>query len=74
MNDLGRTLLFLGLLIAAIGAAILLLGKTGLPLGRLPGDFSWRGKNTSFYFPLGTCLLLSAVLSLVLWILARLRK
>ena len=74
MNDLGRILIYLGLLIAAIGTAILLLGKTGLPLGRLPGDFSWRGKNTSFYFPLGTCILLSIVLSLVLWILARLRK
>ncbi|MGC2638889.1 MAG: DUF2905 domain-containing protein [Acidobacteriaceae bacterium] len=74
MNDLGRLLIGLGLLIAAIGAAVLLLGKTGLPLGRLPGDISWRGKNTSFYFPLGTCLLLSAVLSLVLWVLARFRK
>jgi ribose/xylose/arabinose/galactoside ABC-type transport system permease subunit len=74
VDHLGRILIFLGLLIAAIGAAILLLGKTGLPLGRLPGDFSWRGKNTSFYFPLGTCILLSVVLSLVLWILARLRK
>lgn len=74
MNDLGRIFVLLGLALLAIGAAILLLGKTGLPLGRLPGDISWRGKNTSFYFPLGTCLLLSLVLSLVLWILARLRK
>ena len=74
MNDLGRLLIGLGLVLAAIGAAILLLGKTGLPLGRLPGDISWRDKNTSFYFPLATCLLLSVVLSLVLWILARFRK
>ena len=74
MNDLGRLLLFIGLLIAGIGVVVLLLGKTGLPLGRLPGDFSWRGKHTTVYFPLATSILLSIVLSLVFYILSRLRK
>ncbi|MGC2618402.1 MAG: DUF2905 domain-containing protein, partial [Acidobacteriaceae bacterium] len=54
MNDLGRLLIAFGLLLAAVGAVVLLLGKTGLPIGRLPGDFSWRGRNTTVYFPLGT--------------------
>ena len=71
---MGRLLIAIGLLIAAIGVVVLLLGKAGLPLGRLPGDFSWRGKNTTVYFPLGTSILLSIVLSLVFYILSRLRK
>jgi hypothetical protein len=74
MNDLGRLLIAFGLLLAAVGAVVLLLGKTGLPIGRLPGDFSWRGRNTTVYFPLGTSILLSVVLSLVFYILSRLRK
>jgi len=74
MNDLGRLLFFIGLLIAGIGVVVLLLGKTALPLGRLPGDFSWRGKHTTVYFPLATSILLSIVLSLVFYILSRLRK
>ncbi|HEV2277379.1 MAG TPA: DUF2905 domain-containing protein [Acidobacteriaceae bacterium] len=73
MGDLGRLLIGLGLLIAAIGVAILLAGKMGLPLGRLPGDFAWRGKHTTVYFPLVTCILVSVVLSLVFWIISRLR-
>lgn len=71
MGDLGRWLIGLGLLIAAVGVAVLLIGKTGLPIGRLPGDFTWRGKNTTVYFPLVTCILVSVVLSLVFWILSR---
>lgn len=71
MRDLGRWLIGLGLLIAAVGVAVLLIGKTGLPIGRLPGDFTWRGKNTTVYFPLVTCILVSVVLSLIFWILSR---
>lgn len=74
MNDLGRLLIGLGLLIAVVGAAILLLGKTGIPLGRLPGDFTFRGKHTTVYFPLATSVVLSVVLSLVFYVLSRLRK
>jgi hypothetical protein len=74
MSDLGRILIGLGLAIAAIGVVVLLLGKTGLPLGRLPGDFTWRGRHTTVWFPLGTCIVLSVVLSLIFFILSRLRK
>jgi ribose/xylose/arabinose/galactoside ABC-type transport system permease subunit len=74
MGDLGRWLIGLGLLIAAVGVAVLLIGKTGLPIGRLPGDFTWRGKNTTVYFPLVTCIILSVVLSLVFWIVSRLGR
>jgi hypothetical protein len=51
-----------------------LLGRTGLPLGRLPGDIFYRGKNATFYFPLATSLLLSVVLSFVLYVIGRFRR
>ncbi len=71
MSDLGRILIGIGLLIAAVGAVVLVLSRTCLPLGRLPGDLTWRGKHTTVYFPLGTSILLSMVLSLVFWVLSR---
>jgi ribose/xylose/arabinose/galactoside ABC-type transport system permease subunit len=74
MNHVGRILIGMGLLLVASGAVVLVLGKTGLPLGRLPGDFSWRGKHTTVYFPLGTSILLSVVLSFVVWLLSRVGK
>ena len=74
MNDLGRLLIGLGLLLLAAGVVVLLLGRAGVPLGRLPGDFSWRGKHTAVYFPLGTCIVLSVALTLVFWIVGRLHK
>ncbi len=74
MNGLGRALIGIGLLIAAVGGVVLLLGRTGLPLGRLPGDLTWRGKHMTVYFPLGTSILLSVALSLVFWLLSRIGK
>jgi hypothetical protein len=74
VTDLGKTLVFVGVLIAAAGVVLLLLGKTNLPLGRLPGDILYRGKNTTFYFPLVTSILVSVVLSAVLYLLARIRR
>jgi len=74
MNGLGRALIGIGLLIAAVGGVVLLLGRTGLPLGRLPGDLTWRGKHATVYLPLGTSILLSVVLSLVFWVLSRIGK
>lgn len=67
-------LIGVGLLIAAVGVAVLLLGRAVLPLGRLPGDFSWKGRHSQVYFPLGTCILISVALSLVLWIVGKLHK
>lgn len=66
-------MIFLGAIIAVAGIALVLLGRTNLPLGRLPGDIAYRGKNTSFYFPLTTCILLSVVLSALLYAIGRLR-
>jgi len=74
MQDLGKLLLGLGLLLVVIGAVILLASRIGLPLGRLPGDISYKGKNVSFYFPLGTSILISVVLSVILYLLSRFRR
>jgi len=74
MLDLGRTLLFLGLLLVVAGLIVLGLGRLNLPLGRLPGDLSWRGRGWSVSFPLATCVVLSVILSLVLWVVDRLRR
>jgi hypothetical protein len=71
MNDLGKILVGLGLLLLIAGGLLLLLGRTGLPLGRLPGDIAYRGKNVSVYFPLGTSILLSVLLSVVFYLLSR---
>jgi len=74
VSDLGKMLVVVGALIAAVGLALVLFGKTNIPLGRLPGDIYYRGKNTTFYFPLATSLLLSVVLSLVLYVVSRFRR
>jgi hypothetical protein len=74
MNDLGRLLIGVGLVLVIAGGLLLLLGRTGFPLGRLPGDISYRGRNLSVYFPLGTSILLSVVLSLVFYLLSRFRR
>ncbi|MGB9492997.1 MAG: DUF2905 domain-containing protein [Terriglobales bacterium] len=67
-------LLVLGVALAVIGGIVMLLGRTGLPLGRLPGDILYRGKNTTFYFPLATSILISVVLSIVLFLIGRMRR
>lgn len=69
--QLGRVLILAGLALLALGVVVLLIGKLGLPLGRLPGDIAWRGKNTTVYFPWVTCLVISIVLTLILWIVNR---
>ena len=74
MNELGKALLGLGLLLAVIGAVLLMAGRFGLPMGRLPGDFAYRGKNVSFYFPLGTSIVISIVLSILFYLFSHLRR
>jgi hypothetical protein len=71
MSDLGKLFLVLGGVIFLIGAVLLLAGRLNLPLGRLPGDIVYRGKNTVFYFPIVTCILVSVVLSLIVWLFGR---
>jgi len=74
MNQLGKALLGMGLLLAVIGAVLMLAGRVGLPLGRLPGDVAYRGKNVSVYFPLGTSILISIVLSVLFYLFSHFRR
>jgi hypothetical protein len=71
--EIGKMLLGLGLLIVVIGLVLMLLGRTNLPIGRLPGDILYRGKHTTFYFPLATSILVSVVLSVVLYLVGRIK-
>ena len=73
MGDLGRMLVFIGGLLLVVGIVVILAGKANLPIGRLPGDIVYRG-NTTFYFPLATSILLSVILSLVLYVVNRMRR
>jgi hypothetical protein len=74
MAEMGRMLVIVGLALVVIGGIAMLLGRTGLPLGRLPGDVLYRGKNTTFYFPLASSILISVVLSIVLFLIGRLKR
>jgi hypothetical protein len=70
MTGLGKGLIYLGLLLVVIGVILTFAGK--LPwLGRLPGDLSIERENFSFYFPLATCILISVIISLVLYFFRR---
>jgi hypothetical protein len=74
MPDLGRALIFLGGLLVLVGVVILGLSRLNLPFGRLPGDFNWRGRGWSVSFPLATSILVSVLLSVLLWAIGRLRR
>lgn len=74
MTDLGRMLIILGCVLVAVGVVLTIVGRSHLPLGRLPGDIVYRGKNTTVYFPLATSVLVSLVLSIVLYVVGRWRK
>jgi hypothetical protein len=74
MAEMGRILIVLGVALVVLGGVTMLVGRTGLPLGRLPGDFLYRGKNTTFYFPLATSILVSVVLSLLVFLIGRLKR
>jgi formate hydrogenlyase subunit 3/multisubunit Na+/H+ antiporter MnhD subunit len=69
--SIGRTLIALGIVILALGVVLTLGEKLPIRFGRLPGDIVIRGKNSAFYFPLVTCLLVSVVLSFLLWLFGR---
>jgi Protein of unknown function (DUF2905) len=71
MVELGKLLLLLGGIAMILGAALLFAGRLNLPIGRLPGDIAYRGKNTVVYFPLATSILVSIILSLIFWLIAR---
>ncbi len=70
MNGLGRVLIIMGLVLVAAGVIISIAPR--IPwLGRLPGDIYIKKENFSFSFPLATCILLSLLLSLILWLFRR---
>jgi len=73
-RELGRTLLIVGALLLILGAVFFFSGKLPFRLGHLPGDIVHKGEHTTFYFPIVTCIVLSVGLSLLLWLLARLRR
>ena len=73
MISLGKLLLIVGGVIFLLGLIVLLAGRLNLPLGRLPGDVLYRGKHTTFYFPLATSIVLSILLSLVFYLIGRFR-
>ena len=74
MTDLGKLLVVLGTVLAVAGLALMWLGRTGIPIGRLPGDIVYRGKNTTVYFPIVTSILLSVLLTVVLYVIGRLKR
>ncbi len=68
---MGRLFILVGLGFVVVGLLLTFAGRLPFRLGRLPGDIYIHGRNTSFYFPLATCILLSLVLSFLMWILRR---
>jgi hypothetical protein len=74
MTDLAKLLILLGAALLLAGFLLLLVGRLHLPLGRLPGDILYRGKNTTFYFPLATSILLSVLLTLILYVIGKWRR
>jgi len=73
-HQLGRALFLLGATFIAVGAIIYFGGKLPFRLGRLPGDIIHRGQRTTFYLPLVSCIVISLVLSLVLWVINQFRR
>ena len=71
MNGIGRPLIILGLILVAAGLIITFSLRLPTWLGRLPGDINIKRDNFSFHFPLATCLLISAILSFIMWLLRK---
>ena len=74
MSELGKLLAILGSILLIVGLVFVGLGRSSLPLGHLPGDIYYRGKNMTFYFPLMTCLLVGVVLSAIVYLINRLSR
>ncbi len=72
MSEIGKLLVGIGVISIVVGLVLLLIGKT--PLGRLPGDLVVRRENFTFIFPLATCIIISVVLSVIMWLVFRFRR
>ena len=68
---LGRGLIIAGVVLVALGVIVMLSSRLPFKLGRLPGDIYYQGRNGSFYFPVVTCLLISVVVSFIMWLVNR---
>jgi Protein of unknown function (DUF2905) len=73
-HELGELLLIAGIVMVGVGAFLFFGPKLPLRLGRLPGDISYQGRHGSFYFPIVTCILVSAALTLIVWIVNYFRR
>ena len=71
-QELGKWLVAVGAFIVVVGLLVMLLGRMGL--FRLPGDFAFGGRNWRAYFPLASCIILSILLTLILWLIDYLRR
>jgi Protein of unknown function (DUF2905) len=74
LRETGKILIVAGIALAGLGALLTFGGKLPFRLGRLPGDIVYQGRNGSFYFPVVTCILLSVVLSLLMWVVNHFRR
>jgi hypothetical protein len=74
LRELGRVLLVVGVVLVGAGALLVFGAKLPFRLGRLPGDIVYQGRNTSFYFPIVTCLVVSLALTLFFWIVNLFRR
>lgn len=73
MAPFGKLLIVLGAVLVIAGLVLVFLGRFHVPIGRLPGDILYRGKRTTFYFPLATSILLSVLLTLILYVIGKWR-
>jgi len=73
MPGIGKGLMIVGAVVIVLGLVLMLAGRFNLPFGRLPGDITLRGKNSVIYFPIATSIIVSIVLSLILYLISRFR-
>jgi len=66
--------MIIGALIFVLGAAVWFVSKAGIPLGRLPGDLSWEGRNVQVYIPFATMIIVSVILTIVLNVISRIGR
>ena len=71
---MGRVLVLLGVVLIVVGVIAMALERMQVPLGRLPGDLSWRGRGWGISFPVVTCLVITVVVNLVIWVFGWLRR
>ncbi|MCI0738118.1 MAG: DUF2905 domain-containing protein [Gemmataceae bacterium] len=74
LREFGRIMLVVGVVLVVVGGLLAFGAKLPFRLGRLPGDIVWQGKGGNFYFPIVTCIVLSVVLSMVVWVVGQLKR